>query len=296
MMHTDPSKRHEFVLLFDATNSNPNGDPDAGNLPRVDPETMHGLVTDVCLKRKVRDFVEVTRAGSNGTSEHFGIFVQSRVALNTIKQQLAQTLSPALTNQEREGKRPIARLRDQLCADYFDIRMFGAVLSTGEAGDRLNAGQVRGPVQISFARSLDPVFAMDLAITRKAKTTEARMETGETEFGRKAIIPYGLYRAEGYFNPFLASDTGVTEGDMEVLWSSLEHLFDFDRSAARTGMVVRGLYVFSHESNLGNAPAHTLFERITMNQVETPRKFTDYTVTVDDAALPAGVTLTRLVG
>ena len=299
MLHTDPSKRQEFVLLFDATNSNPNGDPDAGNLPRVDPETMHGLVTDVALKRKVRDFVEVARDDMNIPVERFGIFVQSSVALNTVKQQVADKLEPALTSQEREGKRPISRLKDRLCAEYFDIRMFGAVLATGEAGDRLNAGQVRGPLQISFSRSVDPVLAMDIAITRKARTTEARMETGETEFGRKALIPYGLYRAEGYFNPFLARDTGVKEDDMEVLWMSLQHLFDFDHSAARTGMVVRGLYVFSHESSLGNAPAHLLFERVTVNrraEVEAPRKFTDYTVTIDDAALPAGVTLTRLVG
>ncbi len=299
-MYTDPTKRHEFVLLFDATNSNPNGDPDAGNLPRVDPQTMHGLVTDVCLKRKVRDRVQIVR-GRNGAANGrgFGIFIQSETALNTLKKQAADSLEPPLSKEEREGKRPISRLRDRLCADYFDIRMFGAVLATGDKGERLNAGQVRGPIQFGFAQSIDPIHVMDCSITRKARTTEERMETGETERGRKAIVPYGLYRTHGYVNPFLAEDTGVDEEDLNVFWEELVRLFWDDQSAARSGMVVRGLYVFTHESKLGNAPAHQLFEHIRVERkpgVEAPRSFTHYTVSVDDADLPQGVTLTRLVG
>jgi len=292
-IHCNPETRHEFVLLFDVRDGNPNGDPDAGNLPRVDPETMHGLVTDVCLKRKVRDYVQAARG--------LPIFIQSEVALNTLKTGSAEKLDPPLEDDERKGKRPIPRLRSQMCADYYDIRMFGAVLATGEKGDRLNAGQVRGPVQLTFARSEHPITPLDLTITRQARTTEERMETGQTEMGRKPIVPYGLYRAHGFYNPLLAGSeggTGVTAGDLEALWEAIEHLFDLDRSASRGEMIVRGLYVFSHEKPLGNAPAHRLFERIAAKLVDDskpPRSFSDYTVTVDDATLPAGVTLTALV-
>jgi len=288
-VHYDPKKRHEFVFLFDVQDGNPNGDPDAGNLPRVDPETMNGLVTDVCLKRKVRDYVQMVR--------DLPIFIQSEAALNTLKEQTAEKLGPPLTEEERKGKRSIPRLRAQLCVDYYDIRMFGAVLSTGEKEDRLNAGQVRGPVQFTFARSIDPILSLDLSITRKARTTEERMETGETEMGRKPIVPYGLYQAHGFFNPFFAEMTGVTEEDLEAFWEAMEHLFDLDRSAARGEMAVRGLYVFSHEDAKGNAPAHKLFERVHVKKsddVETPRKFSDYEVRVDKEGLPKGVTLTEL--
>jgi len=288
--HCDPRKRHEFVLLFDVRDGNPNGDPDAGNLPRVDPETMHGLVTDVCLKRKVRDYLEMSRG--------MPIFIQSESALNTLKEQTAEELDPSLTEEERKGKRPIPRLRSQLCADYYDIRVFGAVLSTGEKGDRLNAGQVRGPVQFTFARSINPILPLDLSITRKARTTVERMESGETEMGRKAIVPYGLYRAHGFFNPFLAEMTGVSQEDLEAFWEAMEHLFDLDRSAARGEMAVRGLYVFSHEDKKGNAPAHKLFERVHVDKkdgVEAPRAFSDYSVDVDKDDWPKGVTLTALV-
>lgn len=286
----DPTKRHEFVLLFDVKDGNPNGDPDAGNLPRVDPETMHGLVTDVCLKRKVRDYLQMAK--------ELPIFIQSEAALNTLKGQSAEKLDPPLAEDERKGKRPIPRLRSQLCADYYDIRMFGAVLSTGEKEDRLNAGQVRGPVQFTFARSIDPILSLDLSITRKARTTEERMETGETEMGRKPIVPYGLYCAHGFYNPFFAEATGVTEQDLEAFWEAMEHLFDLDRSAARGEMTVRGLYVFTHENAKGNAPAHKLFERVHVEKrdgVETPRAFSDYSVSVDKDEMPDGLTLTELV-
>ena len=301
MIYTDPAKRHEFVLLFDVQNGNPNGDPDAGNLPRIDPETMRGLVTDVCLKRKVRDYLQVVGGMS--------IFIQSEVALNTIKKQVADKLDPPLTDDERKGKRPIPRLRSELGSRYYDIRMFGAVLATGGKEDKLNAGQVRGPVQFTFARSLDPVLPMDLSITRKARTTEERMETGETEMGRKAIVPYGLYRAHGFYNPFLAEQTGVSQDDLERFWEALVNMFEFDRSAARGEMTVRGLWVFSHENAKGNAPAHRLFDTIQVrlkDGVEAPREFSDYNVVapvaeinepfdmaVDPYKLP-GITLTRL--
>ncbi|HEY8436816.1 MAG TPA: type I-C CRISPR-associated protein Cas7/Csd2, partial [Haloplasmataceae bacterium] len=211
MLHTDPNKRHEFVLLFDAKNSNPNGDPDAGNMPRVDPETMHGLVTDVAIKRKIRNYIQITRENQ----PRMDIFIQSMTALNTLKEKAAEKVNPPLTKEERKGKKPILRLQKVLCEEYYDIRMFGAVLSTSDdKDDRLNAGQVRGPVQLTFARSIDPVLPLDIAITRQARTTEKRMETGTTEMGRKPLIPYGLYRAHGYFNPYLAEQTGVTVEDL----------------------------------------------------------------------------------
>jgi len=290
MINIDPTKRHEFVLLFDVQNGNPNGDPDAGNLPRVDPETMRGLVTDVCLKRKVRDYLQVVK--------EIDIFIQSEAALNTIKKRVADELNPPLEDDERKGKRPIPRLRSELCSKYYDIRMFGAVLATGSKEDKLNAGQVRGPMQFTFARSLDPVLPMDLSITRKARTTEERMESGETEMGRKAIVPYGLYETHGFYNPFLAKQTGVSQDDLDAFWEALVNMFEFDRSAARGEMTVRGLYVFSHENAKGNAPAHKLFDLVHVEKkpsVETPRLFSDYEVHIDKEALPEGVTLTELV-
>jgi len=287
---TDPSKRQEFVLLFDVSNGNPNGDPDAANAPRIDPETRQGLVTDVALKRKVRDFLVLTRS--------IPIFIQSETALNVLKSDAATKLQPGLSEVERKSKKPNTRLRTQLCADYYDIRMFGAVLATGDKEDRLNAGQVRGPVQITFARSIDPILPLDVGITRQARTTELRMTTGTTEMGRKTFVPYGLYRAHGYLNPYLADRTGVSSGDLEALWDALRNLFEFDRSASRGEMAVRGLYVFTHDSKLGNAHASSLFERIQVppaNGVH-PRRFGDYGVLVDEANVPPGVTLTRLVG
>lgn len=298
-IYTNPTKRHEFVLLFDVMNGNPNGDPDAGNLPRVDPETMHGLVTDVCLKRKVRDYLQL--------SHNTPIFIQSRVALNTLIEQAGAEADPQIKEKlekydelpDREKNelknRPHDKIRDELCRRYYDIRLFGAVLSTG----RLNAGQVRGPVQLTFARSIDPILPLDLSVTRQAITKEEDWKEKETEMGRKPIVPYGLYRAHGFFNPFLAEDTGVSEKDLELFWEALTRMFEFDRSAARGEMTVRGLWVFTHENAKGNAPAHKLFELIQVRKqdnIETPRSFADYEIIEPtQEQIPTGVTLTRLV-
>ncbi|GFN22777.1 type I-C CRISPR-associated protein Cas7/Csd2 [Thermanaeromonas sp. C210] len=281
----DPQKRYDFVFLFDVRDGNPNGDPDAGNLPRVDPETMHGLASDVALKRKVRDYLQVTK--------NIPIFIQSRVALNTLIRQAGEAKGIA------ESRVPNEEVRQELCKRYYDIRMFGAVLSTGD----LNAGQVRGPVQLTFARSIDPVLPLDISITRKARTTEERMETGETEMGRKPIIPYGLYRSHGFYNPFLAEGTGVSQEDLEAFWEALSNLFELDRSASRGEMHVRGIFVFRHEDRKGNAPTHKLFDLIKVRRkegVEIPRSFADYAIetppegTLEDLGL-GGVTLIRLV-
>ncbi|MDP2786590.1 MAG: type I-C CRISPR-associated protein Cas7/Csd2 [Pseudomonadota bacterium] len=261
MSHIDPTKRHEFVLLFDVKSGNPNGDPDAGNLPRVDPQTMNGLVTDVALKRKVRDYLQQTR--------DMPIFIQSKVALNTLIKEAG------VARGIQEAQAPNDDVRLEMCARYYDIRMFGAVLTTG----KLNAGQVRGPVQITFGRSIDPLYTLDVAISRQAHANDADpMGLGP----RKGIVPYGLYRAHGYFNPYLAEKTGVVEEDMEALWEALQNLFEFDRSAARGEMNVRGLYVFTHENKKGNAPAHKLFELIRrpelVDKTKPPRDFSDYKV------------------
>lgn len=292
-MKNDVNVRHEFVLLFDATNSNPNGDPDAGNLPRVDPETMHGLVSDVALKRKVRDYLAMTRGER--------MFIQSEHALNTLKEMAADELDEELTSEQKGSKQVIPQLRSKLCELYWDIRMFGAVLSTGEGQSRLNAGQVRGPVQVAFARSIDPVLPMEITITRQARTTVERQETGTTEMGRKAVVPYGLYRAHGYFNPYLARDTGVTEADLDAFWNALANLFEFDRSAARPQMAVQSLVVFTHESPIGNAPSQRvlgLVEVSKKSEATPPRSIEDYEVRLpDDGPVPelSGVTASRLV-
>ena len=282
-VYLDPGKRHEFVLLFDVKDGNPNGDPDAGNMPRVDPETMQGLVTDVALKRKIRDYVTLVKQSTDG----FKIFIQSEAALNALIEKTAQELGV-----EKNSKRANKDLRAEMLKRYYDIRMFGAVLTTGD----YNAGQVRGPAQLTFARSLDPVLPLELTITRQARTTEERMETGQTEMGKKPLVPYGLYRAHGFFNPFLAEAAGVTREDLELFWDALAHLFDFDRSAARGEMNVRGLCVFTHENKKGNVPAHKLFGLIRVNKkagVETPRNYSDYAVEIGNP--PLGVTLSCLV-
>lgn len=360
--YLDPKKRHEFVLLFDVKDGNPNGDPDAGNMPRVDHETMHGIVTDVALKRKIRDYVSLVL--------NKPIFIQSQTALNSlifkayqeIGVQLAEiTLSEEQLNHEAlmewlsgleeagvtsEGERLIYAAEDvketdirkkltdglkeaglshlegmlkniskqlaqaaknmkidtqtrqqaqhQLCQQYFDIRMFGAVLSTG-----LNAGQVRGPVQLTFARSIDPVFPWDLTITRVAITKETDRRNKQTEMGRKHVIPYGLYRAHGFYNPFLAEKTGVQSQDLADLWDALTHLFDFDRSAARGEMNVRGLFIFTHDNAKGVAPAHQLFEQIQVQRrsdVAVPRSFYDYDIQAPLSETKTDVPLERFPG
>ena len=297
--HLDVSKRHDFVLLFDVTDGNPNGDPDAGNLPRVDPETMHGLVTDVAVKRKVRDFVHL----AHGTEDRFKIYVLSGgPALNTLHDRAYKALNLTSTG-AKQRKEDVDQARAWMCENFYDIRMFGAVMTTG-----VNCGQVRGPVQITFARSIDRIVPLDLSITRVAVTRPEDAEvvvaedgkTGgkQTEMGRKALVPYGLYRAHGFFNPHFAAQTGVTEEDLALFWQALANMWDQDRSSSRGLMACQGLYVFTHESSLGNAPAHRLFRRVDVRLrpgVEAPRSFADYQVTVDDAGLPSGVTLTRLV-
>lgn len=300
-VHTDVDHRHDFVLMFDVTDGNPNGDPDAGNLPRVDPETMQGLVTDVAIKRKVRDWVDLAR----GDEGRFKIYIQSGgLALNAIHRRAYDDLGLKSTG-TRQKKEDVDNARAWMCQNFYDIRMFGAVMTTG-----VNCGQVRGPMQLTFARSTDQIVPLDLSITRVAVTREEDAEVvvaeegGEgmggkqTEMGRKALVPYGLYRAHGFFNPHFARQTGATEEDLELFWQALQMMWDHDRSAARGLMACQGLYVFSHESRLGNAPAHKLFERIRVERrdgVETPRSFKDHEVDVDDHDLPAGVTLTRLV-
>ena len=298
--YLDPSKRHEFVLLFDVKDGNPNGDPDAGNMPRVDPETMQGLVTDVALKRKVRDYVTLVKQNDDG----YKIFIQSEAALNaliedaakaadsSVKEKLEQYDKLSKKEKDQLKARPNRNVCKELCQRYYDIRLFGGVLSTG----KLNAGQVRGPVQLTFARSLDPVLPLDLSITRVAITTQEDLEKKSSEMGRKPLVPYGLYRAHGFFNPFLAAQTGVSQDDLKLFWDALVHLFDFDRSAARGEMNVRGLVVFTHENKKGNAPAHKLFELVDIRKndgVESPRKFSDYAVSISEA--PKGVEVSLLV-
>ena len=301
-LYTDVARRHDFVLLFDVADGNPNGDPDAGNLPRVDPETMQGLVTDVAIKRKVRDWVDALR----GDQGRFKIYVQNRgVALNALHRRAYEDLGLTSTG-TKQAREDVQKARDWMCANFFDIRTFGAVMTT-----RVNCGQVRGPVQITFARSIDPIVPLDLSITRVAVTREedAQVTVGEeegdisggkrTEMGRKAIVPYGLYQAHGFVNPHFAEQTGFDEEDLGLVWRALQNMWDLDRSAARGLMACRALYVFTHESRLGNAPAHQLFERIVVSRkdgVAVPRRFADYEVRVDAAELPGEVTLTALVG
>lgn len=359
MSHTDHLKRHDFVLLFDVKDGNPNGDPDADNYPRTDRETGEGIVTDVAIKRKVRDYVH--------RYHEQPIFIQNQTYLNQLIQQAFQEIGieapeitltdpvliewfgehtgeafefiePTLTytgaDQGQSNIRkalvdlldeiggvdkalrtkilglakPLAdkgkgktitdeqrlEARRKLAQRYFDIRMFGAVLQTG-----LNAGQVRGPLQLTFARSLDRVAIQDHTTTRQARTTAARQETGGTEMGRKPVVNYGLYRAHGFYNPTFGEDTGVTDNDLPLFWEALTNLFDLERSASRGEMAVRGLHVFTHTNKRGDAPAHQLFDLITVKKdkdVQFPRQFSHYAVTVNDTNLPSGVSLISLVG
>lgn len=275
------NNRYEFVMLFDVENGNPNGDPDAGNTPRIDPETGFGYVTDVCLKRKIRNFVELTKEGEAG----YNILIKPDRFLNA-------KFSEAYTQENipHKSKNPddIRKARDFMCKNYFDVRAFGAVMSTGDSP----CGIVRGPVQINFARSVSPVNIQDITITRQAKTTEDRMDRGETEMGRKSFIPYGLYRAEGYVSASLANKvTDLDENDLELLWSAIINMFEDDHSAARGKMCMRKLYVFKHENVLGCCPSHLLFDKITIDPLTAvPRSFKDYKITVD-REMPTGVEL-----
>ena len=277
--------RYEFTVIFDVENGNPNGDPDAGNMPRIDPETSAGLLTDVCLKRKIRNFVEIFKEDE----PYYNILVKPDKALNTKFTEAYEAIGEK-TGQKGKNPEAVRAARDYICQNYFDVRTFGAVMSTGNDP----CGIVRGPVQISFAKSVDPIFTQDITITRQARTTEDKRDTGETEMGRKSIVPYGLYRADGYVSAMLAQKiTKFSEEDLELLWKAIINMFEHDRSAARGKMCVRKLYVFKHDSVLGNAPANVLFDKIVIGKkdgVEVPRSFNDYEITVDKN-MPEGVEL-----
>jgi CRISPR-associated protein Csd2 len=290
------NNRYDFVLLFDVKDGNPNGDPDAGNLPRVDAETGRGLVTDVSLKRKVRNFVGLVK----GEQPPFDIYVKEKAILTQQQEKayLALGLDPKGKDGKRKGGDDVETAKKWMCQNFYDIRTFGAVMGLKEA----NCGQVRGPVQLTFARSVDPVVAQEHSITRMAVATaaEAEKQDGDNRtMGRKFTIPYGLYVAHGFVSAHLANQTGFGEEDLELLWKALEQMFEHDRSAARGEMTTRGLYVFKHDSQLGNAPAHSLFERIQpklKDGVVIARDFSDYAVVVSEKDIPAGITLQRKVG
>jgi len=332
------TNRYEFVFLFDVADGNPNGDPDAGNAPRVDPETGQGLVTDVCLKRKARNFVQLTQSDQEGDEwipkPGFEIYVKERGILAYEQRRAYKALSKEPDNTPNTVK----AARAWMCQNFFDVRAFGAVMSTGKAGDEdaepkspkgkaedekprrrtgpqklWNCGQVRGPIQLSFARSIDPILNLEHAITRIALTnpgdtkrgaavaTEDGDEATSGQFGRKSTIPYALYRAHGFISPFLARDTGFSQGDLDLFWKALEQMFEHDRSASRGQMTARGLVVFRHESALGNAPAHELLERVQIERrdlngdARPARSIRDYAVTVDEANLPTGVEVLKLI-
>ncbi|MCW1887564.1 type I-C CRISPR-associated protein Cas7/Csd2 [Luteolibacter flavescens] len=276
--------RYDFVFLFDARDANPNGDPDAGNLPRIDVESGQGLVTDVCLKRKIRNFVAMTGGGADGRRIYF-----TEGAVHNLQHKEAHAavkIPPAEAKAPKEGKKDKAT--EWMQKTYYDVRTFGAVMST-----EINCGQVRGPVQISFARSIDPIVSSEHAITRTSVTNEKDAEKERT-MGRKFTIPYGLYRVHGFVNPFLAKQTGFSDEDLELLFQSLENAFQFDQSAARPAgsMNPRALIIFKHDNGLGKAPSHKLFDAISIRKkdgIETPRSFADYEVTIDRSAIPDGI-------
>jgi CRISPR-associated protein Csd2 len=287
--------RYEFIILFDVANGNPNGDPDAGNMPRIDAETGHGIVTDVCLKRKIRNYVETLKEDSEG----YNIYIKEGVPLNTSDAGAFEAehtdVDKASKMKQPDKSNLDKKLRDYMCGNFFDIRTFGAVMTTFVKA-ALNCGQVRGPVQIGFARSIDPIVSQEVTITRVAITTEKDAETKKTEMGRKHVVPYGLYRAEGYVSANLARRvTGFSESDLALLWEAILNMFELDRSAARGNMACRSLIVFKHESELGNAPAYKLFDAVKVAHKEgvtAPRRYDDYTVSIDDAAIPQGVSYT----
>ena len=295
---SEPIKnRYDFVILFDVENGNPNGDPDAGNMPRVDPETGYGLVTDVCLKRKIRNYVQTAKEDAPD-ADNYRIYVKDSVPLNRSDNEAIKALglSEDLKAAKKADPGIDRKLRDYMCDHYFDIRTFGAVMTTFVKG-ALNCGQVRGPVQLSFARSIDPVVPQEVTITRIAITTEADAENKGTEMGRKFIVPYALYRAEGYISANLArKTTNFSEEDLQLLWQAILNMFENDHSAARGKMAVRELIVFKHDSELGNAPSYKLFDAVQVERnpdVTAPRSYRDYTVTVAED-LPEGVTCERM--
>lgn len=274
--------RYEFVYLFDVTNGNPNGDPDAGNMPRLDPSSSRGLVSDVCLKRKIRNFIELTEEDTPG----YDIYVKEKSVLNLQNKKAYDALDIKPVSKKLPKKEAKAReVTDWMCKNFFDVRAFGAVMTT-----EVNSGQVRGPIQLAFAKSEDPIIPMEISITRMAVTNEKDLEKERT-MGRKHIVPYGLYRVHGFISANLAQKTtGFSEDDLAKLWQALQHMFEHDRSAARGEMVARHLVVFKHATALGNAPAHELFERVTVERVQGEKgspaqAFTDYVVNLDGKAL-----------
>lgn len=318
------NNRYDFVLLFDVKDGNPNGDPDAGNLPRLDAESGHGLVTDVSLKRKIRNFVSLVKEqderAPEASEKRFEIYVREKAILNHQNQRAYSALNLTATAEEPSANNPenveadskkkkpakekrkgssdeVTQARKWMCQNFFDVRTFGAVMSTG-----VNCGQVRGPVQLTFARSVEPIVSLEHSITRMAVATESEAEKQQGDnrtMGRKHTVPYGVYMAHGFVSSFLAKQTGFGEDDLELLLQSLEQMFEHDRSAARGEMATRGLYVFKHDSELGNAHAHSLFDRIQVKRksgIEVPRSFTDFDVLVNQNEMPSGVQLIRRVG
>ncbi len=277
------NNRYDFVMIFDVENGNPNGDPDAGNAPRIDAESGYGFITDVCLKRKIRNYVELVKNGEAG----YNILVKADRSLNS---KFEDAYDAENLKKGQKGKNPddVKKARDYMCRNYYDVRMFGAVMSTGDNP----CGIVRGPVQINFARSISTINIQDITITRQARTTNDRMETGATEIGKKSIIPYGLYRAEGYISAALANNvTDLTEADIELLWDAIINMFENDHSAARGKMCMRKLIVFKHDNILGNCPSHLLFDKVKIEEKSAvPRGIDDYEITVDKE-MPEGVEL-----
>ena len=296
--------RYEFVVLFDVENGNPNGDPDSGNMPRIDPESGLGLVTDVCLKRKIRNYVETVKEDAKG----YKIYIKEDVPLNRSDREACESLgitetedkkvTEALKKLKKSDKDVDIKLRDYMCDNFYDIRTFGAVMTTFVKAS-LNCGQVRGPVQLGFARSIDPIDSQEVTITRVAITTEKDAENKSTEMGRKNIVPYGLYRVEGYISANLARKvTGFSEEDLDLLWEAIINMFENDHSAARGKMAVRELIVFKHSKELGDCPAYKLFDAVEVRkkeEIEYPRKYQDYTVQIHEEMIPDSVEMKRMI-
>ncbi|MED9904642.1 MAG: type I-C CRISPR-associated protein Cas7/Csd2 [Lachnospiraceae bacterium] len=289
--------RYEFVVLFDVENGNPNGDPDAGNLPRIDPESGYGIVTDVCLKRKIRNYVETVKENT----ECYKIYIREDVPLNRSDNEAyihLGTDDKDIKELKKKDPEVDKKIRDFMCRNFFDIRTFGAVMTTFVKA-ALNCGQVRGPVQLGFARSVDPIISQEVTITRVAITTEKDAESKSTEMGRKNIVPYALYRAEGYISANLARKvTGFSEEDLELLWEAIINMFEHDHSAARGKMAVRELIVFKHSKELGDCPAYKLFDAVEVKKnedVEYPRKYQDYSLTIHKEQIPETVEVTRKI-
>lgn len=291
------SNRYDFVILFDVENGNPNGDPDSGNMPRIDPETGLGIVTDVCMKRKIRNYVETAREDK----DNYKIYIKESIPLNASDRtayEACNTNEKDIKADKKKNPNIDKEIRDFMCKNFYDIRTFGAVMTTFVKAS-LNCGQVRGPVQLGFARSIDPIVPQEITITRVAITTEADAEKKTTEMGRKSIVPYGLYRAEGYISANLARKvTGFSEDDLNLLWEAIVNMFEHDHSAARGKMAVRELIVFKHDTELGNAPAHKLFDtvKITRKNISAPpRKYEDYDICIEESDIPNGITVSRMV-